>query len=65
MAWSFLWRFVVAAAVVCPLGLLIYGFVVGMFLGDGPSPPGGVSLTLALLASAAVWAYFAARKRTA
>ena len=63
MGWSFLWRFVVAAAVVCPLGLFAYGFVVGLFLGNGPPPPGGV--VLALLASAAVWAYLAARKRTA
>lgn len=64
MVWSFLWRFVVAA-VVCPLGLFAYGFVVGLFLGDGLPPPGGVALALALLASAAVWAYLAARKRTA
>lgn len=56
MVWSFLWRWVLASVVLCPLAVFSAGFVVGVLFGDGP-PVGGVPTFFVALAATAVWAY--------
>lgn len=65
MVWSFLWRWVLASAVLVPLCLFGMGFAFGFVTAD-PAPISPMTNTLtagAALVAAAVWAGKNARRR--
>lgn len=61
MVWSFIWRWVLASVVMCPLVLFSSGFVVGVLFGDGPNTF-GVPVFFVTLAACAAWAVTSARR---
>jgi len=69
MAWSFLWRWVAAAAVLCPLSFFGFAFGIAAVHGidalttnEQGAVAGGKLVILIVLASTAIWAFFAARR---
>jgi len=69
MAWSFLWRWAVAAAVLCPVSFFAFVFLIAAVHGfdalttnEQGAVAGGKLVILITLASTAIWAFFAARR---